>query len=235
MITSLLFLSMQATAQATPLRPAALIGKMLEHYAKAKTCKGTITYRVSAVNETITVRTDLAYERPSKVYLHQVKDRPSVKEWTVVSDGTLFSYDAPLSIKDGRLVENVHNHGVDLTVGDIVTVARTSIADPSTPLDIAVAHLDALKYMRNQWASIDDLRPAKDGWRTIGGGWREDETQPVSAKYEMSIDKDFNLKQFVLRQTFAGARGEVVDVLNKWDIELKLDGEVDASLFTLRK
>src|SRR4051812_37388578 len=99
MITTLavsLVLLGNAPARPHPQTPASqLVSKMLRYYADAQSMTGTITYTATDGGGKVQMVTYLQYEKPSKLFIKQVKGGSQPMQWLVTSDGKLFSYDSP--------------------------------------------------------------------------------------------------------------------------------------------
>ncbi|MBS1725872.1 MAG: hypothetical protein JST51_04070 [Armatimonadetes bacterium] len=72
-----------------------ILAKVLQKYADANSGVGEITMTQIAGTKKISIKTDLQYVRPSKLFIHQSSTNVPPNDWLVVSDGTNFGYDAP--------------------------------------------------------------------------------------------------------------------------------------------
>lgn len=245
-----------AVALLTPQESAAeLVGRMLRHYDGGNSLTGTIRMVQSVQNISIGIDTYVQWEKPSKLFIRQDRKNSEARSFFVTSDGTLFSYDLPeerVGAPGERLVEQVTQAGKQLTYREIYAVASRSLADRSAPLDIAIARTDDLKYIRNQWATLEMLdREVPEGIKAVGGNWRLYANSPASGTYEMWIESTTgNLKKYIHRETFQPNtttldekfRSRKVDlnvgpitIVTVWDLDLKVGGSPDASLFKVIK
>ena len=183
----------------------ALISKMFERYAYAKTLAGTIrTTQVSGSTSLIT-NTSLAYERPSKLRLEQSrKAYDGLKVKTLVSDGRTFRYTPPERIitETPFLREPVQppNRAAQ-TVADLYLILAADLPDRAPALDAAIARSEDLQYFKDQLASFKLEGREKVGDReanVIVGDWRESEDTPVAGTYRMLITDDGDLVRYVL-------------------------------------
>jgi hypothetical protein len=226
-----------------------LIQKMLAVYHGAKTLTGTVQLTVTAEGAgSATLNTNLQFERPAKLYLFQKKqaqnpDPEQPSQWLVTSDGEKFSYQIPNdrypSAPGLRLVEPVVNPRVNVnhTIGSIYAASSKSIGDRSMPLDIAIAERNDLVYRRGQWMTYGnsgskDIR-GKTGY-IVGGKFRMYASGPETGTYQMVITSDGELLQYVEKVNVATSQDQnpnYVTVVSQWDVDLKINGAVNAALF----
>lgn len=160
-----------------------LVSKMLQYYYEAQSLTGTITYTASDGQGQVQVVTTLQFERPSKLYMKQVKVGGQAHQWLVTSDGKQFSYDSPYGLmgsepgkigtpggRSRRLVESVkqpvpdqivvdssgkrHLKMADLDVRQIYAITAATIGDRSVPLDIAIGRLEDLQHDKLEWMTL---------------------------------------------------------------------------------
>ncbi len=229
----------QTPPQAQPTDSASLISKMLARYAGASQLSGQLRFTQSAGGKQVVVDTWIQYDRPSKIYLKQVRHSSDPGTFLVTSDGKLFSYDGPpdLAVKPPRLVEAVKAHGKEQTIAEIYHVAGDSLGEQGSPaLAIVIGFLPDLKAIRGTWASIETGVPAQVRGvdvTAIKGAYRDSSTQPVSGRYEIDIDKDANLIRYVTEQSFSVPNNpdQSVRVDSVWDVDLKVGSLADPTLF----
>jgi len=227
-----------------------LIEKMLVRYHGAKTVVGTINLTVSTQAGSASLRSTLQYERPARLYLLQEKsvgnpDPEQPSRWLITSDGAKFSYNVPndrFHAAPGlRLIEPVENVRVKTKhdLGSIYAASSKSIGDRSMPLDIAIAARTDLVYRRAQWATYSMIGQREVNGKSaniIGGDFRQYAGAPVTGKYEMAITGDGDLllyqeKTNVMVGEGAGAR--TVEVVSRWDVDLRVGATVNPSLFNV--
>ena len=92
-----LFATLILTSQQTPLKASEVISKCLAKYASANSGVGEFLMTQSSGNKKVTIKTELQFERPSKLFLHQTSETIAPNDWLVVSDGVNFGYDKPSS------------------------------------------------------------------------------------------------------------------------------------------
>lgn len=242
--------------------PAQVIGAMFKHYAEAKTGEGTITYTFAAGGQSMKAITKVAFERPSKLLIHTAVQGGSRKQWVVTSDGKLMTYDAPpTGLKSGgdRIMDNVVMlDGKSMPVGRILAIARPGMGDASAPLDIITADNINLAYLRGQWAELKEVKESESA-RTFGGAWRTEDAVEfkgsdirgggtssvqitktaqswnIQGTWSITVDKSFNITRYATRQLITAPSGESVEVESFWDVDVKLGGSVDSSLFKPRR
>lgn len=245
-----------AVALLMPQESAAdLVGRMLRHYDGGSSLTGTIRMVQSVQNVSIGIETYVQWEKPSKLFIRQDRKNSEARSFFVTSDGTNFSYDLPeerIGVPGERLIEQVTQAGRQLTYREIYAVASRSLADRSAPLDIAIARTDDLKYIRNQWASLETLdREVPDGIKAVGGSWRLYAGTPASGTYEMWIEESTgSLKRYIHRETFQPDATTLdgkfktkklnlnvgpITITTVWDVDLKVGGMPDSALFKVIK
>jgi hypothetical protein len=237
-------------ANPIPQEPIAkdLIQKMLAAYHGAKTMTGSIKLTVSAAGGSASLQTTLQYERPAKLYLFQRKnvDNPDPEEptqWLVTSDGKMFSYQVPndkyARAPGLRLVEPVMNGrvGVQQTIGSIYAASSKSIGDRSMPLDIAIAERTDLVFRRGQWGTYSKTGQKEVRGKIgsiIKGEFRMYAGAPPSGEFQMVVTDEGELLQYVEVVNIALSEGpnpKYQAVTSQWDVDLKINGQVDPALF----
>lgn len=257
-LIALLVLQGGAPAQESPQestqkpKASTIVSRMLEYYKKANSLVGTVHLTQTAAGKSITIDTQLQFEKPSKLFLHQVRKSSDPREWVVTSDGKLFSYNAPetVSIRPQRLIEPVaaspgtqrklgdYSTGVVHYVGEMYNAATYSIGDKSPLLDVAFAQSGDLKYLTGQLATMvyrGTTELAGKKVHVIIGEWRENPAVPSSGVYEMYIDEDGNFLRYVLKQDFAvpEAPQQSITVSSIWDGRLTVNAKPNPALFTV--
>jgi hypothetical protein len=227
-----------------------LIEKMLVRYHGAKTLVGTIDLTVSTQAGSASLKSTLQYERPAKLYLLQEKlvanpDPEQPARWLITSDGTKFSYGVPndrFHAAPGlRLIEPVENARVKTKhdLGSIYAASSKSIGDRSMPLDIAIAARTDLVYRRAQWATYSVLgKKELDGKSVsvIGGDFRQYAGAPVTGKFEMAVTNEGDLVQYLEKTNVMvgeGAGARSVEVISRWDVDLRVGAMVNPALFNV--
>jgi len=194
-IATLAFAAALQDGQATP---SQLVSKMIKRYYDAKTIGGTVRSELDVSGTKLTIDTTLWIERPGKLYLRQTTSAgPS---FLVTADGKDFSYPKPgvggqAGSGSGRLVEFQGSSDV----GVVYSTAALSIAERSTPLDLAIARLDDLKMLRDQWVTVTD-GGAKElsgvSCRMVTGKWTSNPVYGVLGYYAMWITSEGDLLKF---------------------------------------
>ncbi|MFZ4506705.1 MAG: hypothetical protein ACOYON_03295 [Fimbriimonas sp.] len=218
---------------------ATLITKMFRHYSEAQTLTGQIRWIQRAKGIAIQTDTDVAFERPSKLYIKQTQNGSEPKTWLITSDGKLFSYNKPEVLRgpESRLVEPVFASGVSQSIRDIYAVGIRSIGDKSVPLDIAISRREDLSTLRGQWATFQVVGKEKlreTNCYVIEGKWREDPGMRPTGTYQLWLSPDGDILRFALKELFASPQGEI-EVTSTWDASLVVNGQVNAKQFTVVK
>ncbi len=222
-----------------------IISKMLVHYASANSEVGRIKYTVATGNESISVDTDFAFEKPSLVRIHQFMNSNPPQEWLTVSNGTLFSYNVPPNLTanpNTRLIEKVTVDGNTMSCREIYSASTLSLKDRSMPLDLAFGRSTDLKFRRQQWAT--DVLLGKDQVRdlpvdVVGGDWRDMATAPVSGTYKMWITEAGDLLRYQETVSIGIPNKDpripmMTQVLTStWDVDIKVNATTDKSMFIL--
>jgi len=242
-----LTLSLAAPHQEAPTAKQ-LVEKMLVRYNSATTVAGTIHLTVAAGNNSASMDTALQFERPAKLYISQHKnvanpDPDQPNRWLVTSDGKSFSYDAPFdensllhTAAGTRLKEDIYNkrNGITSDIGSIYLAAGKSLGDRSMPLDIAISRLDDLKFRRNQWVPPYNVISQKEiRGKTayiVQGDYRDYAGVQPTGIFQMAITADGDLLQYVQKQKLQ-IDGHAIELTSQWDVDLKVNGPVDATLF----
>lgn len=217
------------------------VSAMINALYAAKSMTGQIDFVQSASGIQATVSTTFQYQSPSLIYIRQVRRSNDPAEALVTSNGTHFSYNFPKEpfqpMNKDRLIETVAQQGKMLTYRDIYVASSAGLLDRCVPLDLAIGRIEDLKYARNQWASMDWIQstPDANGLREIGGQYRQYGDAPVSGKYEIWVDKDNNLRRYVVREVYAFAGQSMGEVVSTWNAKLNIDAKPDANLFKLVK
>lgn len=213
--------------------PAKLLSEMFAKYASAKTVSGTITLTQGTERETGQIVTELAYERPAKLFIRQVRATQSRRVWLVTSDGKYFSYGKPDPTVGGRLVEPVSNEKRTLDLGGIYAAASASLGDRSAPLDIAISRREDLAAVRAQLATLDYVGTKDLGGETvhvIEGKWREYGEAPATGKFTICIGPNSDLRVYAVTEPMS-IGGAVLNVLSRWDVNLKVGADIGANVF----
>jgi len=233
--------SQQASGDQAKLSPSQILSKMFAHYAEAKSAVGTIKMTQTAVNTSVHITTDLQFERPSLIFLRQVRDGSLPHQWYLTSDGKEFSYDHPSNRDPGlygkrRMVEYVTQHSQSLTVSDFLNAATYSLGDMNPMIISAIGSKEALKKLIGQWATLNyEGRITVDGQiaQRIVGQYRETSIGPIAGQFEADISETGDFMKYVLRQRmmFPKLDKEAIEVTTTWESSLKVDATTDKALY----
>lgn len=216
----------------------ALVSRMIARYAAAKTLRGRIVMSQRLGDRSLQTTTEIQAEAPSRLFIRQSQAGVLNNVALITGDGQQFSYPVPVDLagRPGeRLIESVDQGGVMLDYRRIYAVVGRSLLDRSTALDLVIARLEDLRFVRNQWATLAEVSPSPvPGTRTVGGQWREYGEAAVSGSFTMSIDAGAQLRRFTLTETIAiPGTGRAEPITTVWDVDVAVDAPVDAGMFRL--
>lgn len=241
LLTALSTLTMAFQAAGNPaqtVNPGELVSRMLAYYNDAETLTGTIVMLVKDNAGSVAVTTQIQYEKPNKLYIKQQKSTGDRRTWLVVSNGKHFSYNVPQNLENDnpnrRLVEAVKVGDVTLTLRDIYAASAHGLADRSAALDIAISRTEDLRFLRDQWRTVEYKGQIEyDGVQVhvVSGQWRAYGTAPVQGQYRMYITDSGELRQFARSETMGDGTGVAIPLLSTWDVKLVKNGKPDEKLF----
>jgi hypothetical protein len=218
-----------------------IMSKMFAHYAEAKSAAGTIRMTQTANGVSVHTNTELQYDRPSQIFLHQIRDGSQARQWYLTSDGKEFSYDPPatrnpLIFGHKRMVEYVTQHNISMTLVDILGAASRSLGDLNPMIESAISSKDLLKKLTGQWATIVyGGRHTVNGQtvQAVSGQFRENPNSPVSGEFEAYVSPQGDFMRYVLRQRleFPQYSRDPIEVTTTWDSDLKVGVTTDKSLY----
>ena len=228
-------LALAVTLQDPQETPPQLVSRMIRRYYDAKTIGGTIRSELDVSGAKLTIDTTLWLERPSKLYLRQTTSAgPS---FLVTADGKDFSYGKPAvggqeGEGTGRLVE--FQGANDL--GFVYSTASLSVAERSTPLDLAISRGPDLKMLRDQWVTVTDGGTKDiDGvqCRVVTGKWTSNPAYGVLGHYAMWISPEGDLMQFEIQGPDPSKDGGKVS--RKYKVDLKVGATPPDGQFTVAR
>lgn len=236
-----------------------LVSKMLQYYSDAPSLTGNITLTASDGAGRVRVDTTIQYQKPSLIYIRQVKSGSNPMQWMIVSDGKYFSYNSPENLpgsnqrltekvsqlvpdqysvdKDGKRVPKYANYDIR----QIYAVGAVSLGDRSVPLDVAIGRREDLEHDNLTWVTVNpNGKKTVNGEQgtSIVGKWRPygnaaSDPNSITATYEMVIADDGRLLQYSTFQPMEGGGSSAVLTLT-WDVDLKVGGKVDTALFKIK-
>lgn len=227
-------LALSAPAQEAP-SAGPLISQMLSRYSGAQTAQGMITTVQSAKGVSITTRTEVALERPTKLRIAQVRDGSQGGKWLAVSDGVRLGYDRP----QGALGKDRYIDAVDGGMEEIYTAFQLSLGEISIPLDIVVGRKSDLQTF------IAMLTPMKiSGTTTVNGESVQLATgeyrkgpglQPIG-KITLAITPSGELRRVSQKELFKvpQASDDQIEVTTVYDVALKLDQPIVGRPFVVQ-
>lgn len=235
-----LLIQMGQSPEAKLPQAAPLVSKMLAKFSAAQEMVGAIVMTQSYEGHKYIVDTSVQFLKPYKLFIKQVSNRTPPEVWVASSTGTQISYDVQPHLKElvktKRFLESQTEEHEVLKVGEVYHVVSRSIGDRSVPLDIAIGHIDDLKYIRNQWKTMSVKGTAvfngQDVYEIVGD-WRPHLTAGVRGKYAMLIDKNNELKQYSITEMFALGKSEPKPITTVWDVDLKIDAKSDPALYRI--
>jgi hypothetical protein len=226
-----------STTQPKP-SPSRIMSKMFAHYAGARSAVGTIKMVQTAKGYTVHTETDMQFDRPSLIFIHQVRDGVKGREWFLTSDGKEFSYDRPEDELYGhsRYVEYVTQHSTALTLGDFLLASVLSLGDVNAMIESAVASNEFLKRLSGQWASLVYRgRTTVDGQevQAVTGQYRDNALSKITGEFEAYINDAGDFVKYVVHQhlRLGKTSGDMVDVDTTWTSNLKIDVPTNPKLY----
>ena len=218
-----------------------IMSKMFGHYAQAKSVVGTIKMTQVAHGATIHTDTEMQFDRPALIFLHQVRDGSQRHEWYLTSDGKEFSYDPPenrnpLLYGHRRMVEYVTQHSTTLGLPDFLAAASRSLGDVNPMIESSIAQKDRLKRLIGQWATLVYRgKVTVDGQTVdaISGQYREKLGDPITGQFEAYISDSGDFVKYVLKQRleFPQISKDPIEITTTWESGLKVDAQTNKSLY----
>jgi len=233
----------QDSTNPTKLSASQIMSKVFSRYASAQTISGTVKMSQTARDVTVHINTELQYERPGKIYIHQARDGSHPQQWLLTSDGREFSYDRPEgAFGRDRFVEWVSQNGVDQKIQDLYMAAEKSLGEQNAVLDIAVSQPNRLKLLLKQWATLSyDGRVTVNGDQVhkITGQYRENVDLPPAGTYEIDVSENYDLVRYITdeRRVFSVPKQGAVELNlhTEWDSNLQVGAKVQPNLFRVVK
>ena len=220
--------------------PGKLITKMFARYANATTVIGTIAMTQTANGVSVHTRSELQFDRPSKLYLRQVRDGALAGQWLVTSDGSYWSYDRPDTVDPHlmppREVELVSQNHKTQTVPDLIDAASHSLGDLNAIIISAVSSKTRLKAMISQWSDLTYQGEATVGNQNlhrIVGAYHNIPSAPQSGDIELLINNEGDFVRYKVHQrlSFPKVSAETVEVTTIWESDLKVGGPTNSALY----
>lgn len=241
--TVLVFVAVQSAKP--EITAAKAISNMFQRYHSAQTLSGTIKSEVSDGAGKITFTTQVAYERPSKIFVTQDRKGRNGLELMLVSDGERFAYDPPRTtpvqpkpferLYEPVLVRNVSGSNWSHKIGDIYAVGHSSL-EYCVSLDLVIAHDVHLLEFKNQLAKFE-LAGIEEFYGQkaykIVGDWRASKNVDPSARVTIYIGMEFDLLGFSLKEKYA-IGGKIVDFQQTEVCDIRVGASSPADLFRVR-
>ncbi len=230
----------QGEAAGTKSTPSEILTKMFARYASANSISGTIAMTQSANGASIHTNTELQFDRPSQLYLRQVRDGSTARQWLVTSDGTEWTYDRPESQSGAfgkpRYREYVTQHGYRMTMSDFLTGASSSLGDVNAMLISAMSSKEWMKRLTGQWASLQyDGKSTLDGQSVlkISGQYRENPSLAPSGTFEIYVSEAGDFLRYATRQRmqFPKISQDPIEIVTVWNSTLKIGAVTDPKLY----
>lgn len=208
-----------------------VIGNCLKKYAGANSGIGEFVMNQSASGKKVSIKTELQFERPSKVFIHQSSASVDPNDWLVVSDGVQFGYDVPggRTAARHRLFEpiasspSINGERKVLKVHSIYLASKRSLGDVPNPfLEFITQSADEDQSLKGYLARLKKVDPepkekelvdGTTGYSISGTMWFGDQLKDADGKpvdqyesigrYEMQISKDFDLVSMKTVETLA--------------------------------
>ncbi|MCH8978270.1 MAG: hypothetical protein IH945_03390 [Armatimonadetes bacterium] len=223
-----------------------VVSKVFLRYARAQTLSGTIVQTTSDGAGTITVKTNVSFVRPAKLYIEQNRKAKNGLNLLVVSDGERFTYDHPRGtlkiVPPGdRLGEPVSGkypfteEPFSRVIGEMYAIAHSSL-EPVTALDIAIAYSPHLADLTTNVATVvlsgSVLYKGRQVYR-VTGTWRRYKNEIPSGNYEMLVSSEYDILKFTLTEQYM-VRGRLVKATVIETVDIKVGTKVDDTVFKVR-
>jgi hypothetical protein len=217
-----------------------MMSQMLAHYASAQSLVGTIKMTQSAQGVSLHITTELQYDRPSMLYIRQIRDGSRPKVWTVTSNGSIWSYDRPdnqdAHMGPNRHVEYVTQNNITMKLSDFFGAASHSLGDMNPMLISAISNPDWLRRLTGQWATLVDKGSTKINGQVveeIAGKYRDGVGHSQSGDFEAYVSDAGDLVKYVLYQRMAitGVTKGAVDIMTVWESNLQVGATTNKDLY----
>ncbi|MBL8049475.1 MAG: hypothetical protein JNJ45_12420 [Chthonomonas sp.] len=236
-LTLPLLLLQQDKPAETQQTPGQFLSKVIFRYAEAKTIQGSFKCVSTANGLRVEVNSAVAIERPSKVYLRQVRGGAVPEDTVITSDGKKFSYDAPIELKNTRgerLMEFVWKEGAKapMSVGEVVQIGQQRLPDYSAPLWLMMSYRIDLEFLRGCWGKVA-WQQESNGLLSVGGTYKEYPLATEAGTWQLWATPEGDLKRYALSVPIVEG-GRQITVSNVWTIDVKLNAEVAPETFKLK-
>lgn len=227
----------QAQPETPDLTPAQFLSKVIFRYAEAKTLTGSIKCVSTGAGNRVEVLTTFAFERPSKVFLRQVRGGAVPEDSTITSDGKKFSYDAPYDYKqttNERLMELVWKEGQKspMSIGEIVQIGQRRLPDYSQPLWLMMSYRVDLEFMRGCWGKVSFQKKDKD-LIIVGGAYKEYPLAAETGTWQLAATPEGDLTGYSIAMPMSDGKREIM-LQNVWTVDAKINPEIPAETFRLK-
>jgi hypothetical protein len=217
--------------------PTGLITKMVRVHYDAQSTQGTIVCRQSVKNFAVTTKTDVAIQRPARLRIAQARDGSEARTWLAVADSDKFSYDRPPGVNGlDRFVEPQFQRGRFMDTRDVYMVVGPSLGDKSPALDILIGRTDDLRMLRQtwgtQWEIAGKVKIRDQECTILRGSYEPAPLAGQIGQLEMAISPTYQLVRYSTGQKIVlPETKELVVIRTEWDVDVRLNGEIDAKLF----
>jgi len=231
----------QQDASATKTSASQLMSKMFSHYAAANSLVGTVKMTQSANGVSVHVLTELQFDRPSKLYIHQYRDGSNAKNWYITSDANVWSYDRPdnrpQDLGKDRYVEYVTQHANDaMTLPRFLEAASHSLGDVNPMLVSAISSPTWLKRLTGQWATLTYKGKVTIGDQSVNeidGDYRQTAGLQTSGEFAAFVTDDGDFVKYIVHERWAVPKhaGDVIEVSTVWESSLKIGAATNPNLY----
>lgn len=244
--TLAIFLAMHGGPSLIQQSGGQVVSKVFLRYARAESLSGTIVQTTSDGAGIITVKNEVSYVRPAKLYVGQNRHALNGLNLFVVSDGKTFTYDHPrdtiTKVRRGdRLGETVSGEDpfseepFSRVIGEIYAIAHSSL-EPVTSLDIAIAHKPHLAVFTTNVATVVLSGTVQYKGRQVyrvTGKWRRYKDELPSGRFELLVSSGYDILRFTLVERYL-VRNRPVEVTIIETVDLEVGAEVDDAVFKVR-
>lgn len=234
-------LPQQASDTSDSVSAGSLISRVIRHYYDAKSLAGTIKLVQSTKGVSLSIDTDIQFDRPDKFFLRQVRGGTSPKRMTTVSDGKYFSYDKPSEkIGPPRYYEAVTQHGYTQSIGEIFGLSALSCLDRSPVLDVLVGRRSDLEYLRARLGTMSVTKTTNTSTGKIyeiEGLYMDLPGEEPTGRFQITVTDGGDMLRFIKIQRYRvdDVLKETLVITSTWDVHVKVDVKTDPSLYNVRQ
>lgn len=238
----LALVSPQAQTSKPTVSANTLISKAMSRYYDAKSLRGTIQLVQEAKGVSVGILTQIQFDQPGTIYLHQEQGGSQPAQFTLISDGKTFSYDRPgQSLGPRRFVEDVTQHGYSQTFREMYAASVRSILDRSPALDFVIARREDLQAVRERIGAREvsgtvQIAEGKTAY-VVSCNWHDIPGEDATGKIQFYIGAEGDLYRIVRTQRYrvADKMAETLVITSTWNLDIAVNAPTNAALYKVGK